>query len=85
MSENESYNTRNTPCHILQRDPPRVGGGGGGDFRCKNSNRNARPIFLGLKFSKSYFFGCLKLAPFFFKLRKTYAIFRGSSKFGATW
>ena len=64
MSSNESEPTT-----------PRGGGGGGGT--CQNFDRDARPIFLGLKFGQILFFWVVKFFSCFSGFHKISTIFWG--------
>ena len=55
------------------------GGGGGGT--CQNFDRDARPIFLGLKFGQILFFWVGKLFSYFSGFCKISAIFLGLTNF----
>ena len=58
-------------------------GGGGGGGTCQNFDRDARHIFLGLKFGQILFFWVGKFFSYFSGFCKISAIFFGYDKFPA--
>ena len=58
-----------------------VPGGGGGGGTCQNLDRDARPIFLGLKFGQILFFWVGNFISYFSGFRKVSAIFLGLTNF----
>ena len=59
---------------------PRGGGGGG---TCQNFDRDAHPIFLGLKFDQILFFWVGQFFSYFSGFRKISAVFLGLNNFPA--
>ena len=66
-----------TMCRLDEHYEP--GGGGGGT--CQNFDRDAHPIFLGLKFGRILFFWVGKLFSYFSGFCKICAIFLGLTNF----